>query len=151
MIDVTIRCVPPSTTAQMKRVRIARGKGGKPVPVFFHSAKMRREEATWASLLRPHVPPAPMTGAMALTVRMVWPHLKSVRKTDVHRLLPKTSKPDCSNVSKHLEDLLVKLRFIDNDAHVARHVIEKFHGPEAAVGIRIQIAPFIPEETAHVR
>lgn len=137
MIDLTIRCVPPSVTAQKKRVHVVSGR-----PVFFHGAKMRDEERTWAALLQPNAPPAPMTGAMALTIRMVYPHLKGAKKADVHRLIPKVSKPDCSNVSKHLEDLLVKLRFIDNDAHVARHVIEKFHGPEAAVGIRIQIAPF---------
>lgn len=144
MIDVSIRCVPPSTTAQMKRVHVVNGR-----PVFFHGAKMRAEEQTWTALLRPHAPAAPMTGPMALTVRMIWPHLKGARKADQHRLIPKVSKPDCSNVSKHLEDLLVKLRFIDNDAHVARHVIEKFHGPEAAVGIRIQIAQFTIEELAH--
>lgn len=140
VIDVALRCVPPNVTAQQKRVRIVHGK-----PMFFHGAAMQREERTWAALLAPHAPPAPLDGPLALTVRMVWPHLKSARKGDVHRLLPKTSKPDCSNVTKHLEDLLVKLRFIVNDAHVARHVIEKFHGPESAVGIRIQIAPFSAE------
>jgi Holliday junction resolvase RusA-like endonuclease len=141
MIDLTIRCVPPSVTAQMKRVRVLKGR-----PVFFHGAKMRREEQTWTALLQPHAPALPMTGPLALSIRMVWPHLKGVRKGDAHRILPKTTKPDCSNVSKHLEDLLVKLRFIENDAHVARHVIEKFHGPEFAVGIRIQIGPFETEE-----
>lgn len=137
MIDVTIRCVPPSVTAQQKRVHVVNGK-----PVFFHGAKMRREEQTWTALLQPYAPAAPIDGPIALTVRMVWPHLKGARKSDRHRLLPKTSKPDCSNVSKHLEDLLVRLRFIVNDAHVARHVIEKYFGPESEVGIRIQIAPF---------
>lgn len=139
MISLSIRCVPPSITAQKKRVHVIQGKDGKHRPVFFHGAKMKAEEQTWTSLLSPHVPEAPLDGPLILHVRMVWPHLKATRQADRERLIPKVSKPDCSNVSKHLEDLLVKLRFIVNDAHVARHVVEKFHGPEAQIGIRIVI------------
>ena len=42
MIDITLRCVPPSITAQQKRVHVVHGK-----PVFFHGARMRREEQEW--------------------------------------------------------------------------------------------------------
>lgn len=137
MIDLILRCVPPSVTAQQKRTHIVNGK-----PVFFHGAKMAAETETWTSLLAPHRPPAPLEGPLILHVRMIWPHLKSAKTRDRDRLLPKISKPDCSNVSKHLEDLLVRLRFIVNDAHVARHTVEKFHGPEPLVGIRLLIHPF---------
>ena len=136
-IDLSVRCVPPSITAQQKRVRVVRGK-----PVFFHGAKMREEAATWAGLLQPHQPPAPLDGPLALSLRFVYPHLKSAKKTDVHRLLPKITKPDAGNVAKHLEDVLTRLRFITDDARIADLRVQKFHGPEAEVGIRIQIAPF---------
>lgn len=137
MISITIRCVPPSITAQMKRVAIIQGK-----PRFFHSREMKGQEATWASLLQPHQPAQPMDGALSLSMRLVYPHLKSVRKDDVHKLVPKISKPDVGNACKHIEDLLTKLRFITDDARIARLVVEKFHGPEADVGIQIQIAHF---------
>lgn len=137
MISIAIKCVPPSITAQQKRVRIVNGK-----PMFFHGAGMKEQEATWTSLLQPYQPPAPLDGPLALSVRLVYPHLKATKKADVHRLIPKTSKPDAGNASKHLEDLLTRLRFITDDSRIARLVVEKFHGPELEVGIRIQISHF---------
>ena len=140
MIDFTIRVVPPKTTAQQKRVRVVRSrKSGKHVPMFFQSAEMEAEANTWASLLRPHVPAAPMSGPVELSIAMVYPYLKSTRKRDVGKLLPKVSKPDCGNAAKHLEDLLAKMRFLNDDAQVARLTLEKWHGPEHQVGIRIRL------------
>jgi Holliday junction resolvase RusA-like endonuclease len=140
VIRISVKCVPPSITAQMKRVHVVHGK-----PVFFHGTAMQQQAATWTSLLQPYQPAEPMDGPLALDVRLVYPHLKATPKRDVHRLLPKTSKPDAGNASKHLEDLLTRLRFIADDARVARLVVEKFHGPESHVGIQIRIAPFTPE------
>lgn len=138
MIDITLRCIPPSITAQQKRVAVINGK-----PRFFHSREMQQESATWAALLQPHQPTEPLDGPLSLSIRLVYPHLKSTRKADIHKLLPKTSKPDAGNASKHIEDVLTKLRFITDDSRIARLTVEKLHGPEAYVGIRIQIAHFI--------
>lgn len=132
----TLRCVPPSTTAQMKRLRIVRGQ-----PVFFHGAKMEREAVTWAALLRPLVPSSALAGAVRVVIVGVWPHTKSTPKRDRGALIPKTSKPDASNYAKHLEDLLVRMRFLAEDSHVASITVEKWRGPETAVGIRILIEP----------
>lgn len=139
MIDVTLRCVPPSITAQQKRVAVIKGR-----PVFFHSREMRVQEQTWQALLRPYQPAAPMDGPLTLSMRFVYPYLKAMPKAHVGRLIPKISKPDCGNASKHIEDLLTKMRFITDDSRVCRMVVEKFHGPEAEVGIRIQIQHFVP-------
>jgi Holliday junction resolvase RusA-like endonuclease len=53
--------------------------------------------------------------------------------------VPHTSKPDCSNVLKTLEDRLVALRFIGDDANVVEVTVRKFWGDEP--GIRISITP----------
>jgi Holliday junction resolvase RusA-like endonuclease len=47
--------------------------------------------------------------------------------------------------------MLTRLRFIADDARIARLLVQKFHGPETAVGIRIQIAHFTfsDQESAH--
>lgn len=141
-MDLFLRCVPPSVTAQQKRVRVVRSRrSGKPIPVFFHGAKMRAQEQTWTALLEPHAPAVPLQGPLALTVRLVYPHRKSVCRRDADRLVPKQTKPDAGNASKHLEDVLTRLRFIEDDARISRLVVEKFHGPTAQVGIRIRIAP----------
>jgi Holliday junction resolvase RusA-like endonuclease len=134
MISITIKCVPPSITAQQKRVTFVNGK-----PRFFHGGKMQEQTATWTSLLQPHQPAEPMDGPLELAVRLVYPHLKSTRKNDVHRLLPKTTKPDAGNASKHLEDLLARMRFITDDARISRLIVEKYWGPSELVGIQIRI------------
>jgi Holliday junction resolvase RusA-like endonuclease len=130
----TIRCVPPSVTAQMKRMVV---RGGR--PRFFHDARMKREVGTWAALLRPHQPRTPIDGPVELTIRMVYPHLQRTPARDRPQLIPKVSKPDASNAAKHLEDILVKMRFIGDDQDVARLTVEKWHGPEERVGIAIVI------------
>jgi crossover junction endodeoxyribonuclease RusA len=135
----TIRCIPPKVTAQQKRVTIIGGK-----PRFFHGAKMRAEEATWSSLLQAHIPAEPITGAVELKVTLVYPHLKGTPKRDAHLVIPKVTKPDSGNAAKHLVDLLSRLRFIEDDASVAREIVEKYHGPEACVGIQIAIRPMSP-------
>lgn len=134
MIAFTIAVTPPSVTAQQKRMQFRQGK-----PVFFHDARMEREAATWAFLLAPHVPEAPIAGPVELTIVMVYPHLAGVTKRDGLKCLPKTTKPDCGNAGKHLEDLLAKMRFMADDAQVARLVLEKWRGPDREVGIRIQL------------
>lgn len=131
-----IRCVPPSVTAQQKRQTY---RGGK--LRFFHGDKMMTTTNTWASLLAPHVPALPVLGAVELSIVFTYPHLKGTAKRDLHLTIPKVSKPDAGNAAKHLEDLLSKMRFFEDDVKVARLVVDKFHGPEADVGIRITIRP----------
>lgn len=144
MIAFTLRVTPPATTAQQKRVRVVRSRAtGKYVPMFFQSAEMQAEEMTWASLLRPHVPETPIAGPVELSIVMVYPYLRSTRKRDVGKWLPKVSKPDCGNAAKHLEDLLAKMRFMHDDAQVARLLLEKWHGPDREVGIRIRLQSLV--------
>lgn len=137
MIDIFIRCVPPQVTAQQKRV--ARTPKGLR---FFKPERLAREETTWAALLRPHVPDVPMDGPLAIRIRMVYPHRASTPKRDRDKLLPKTTKPDGANASKHLEDTLTRMRFVVDDALFVDTRIQKLFGPEAAVGIGIRIVPF---------
>jgi Holliday junction resolvase RusA-like endonuclease len=103
------------------------------------------QEHTWSVLLRPFVPPSPVTGPVELDVRMVYPHNKGTKLGDRVYLLPKDTRPDADNAAKHLIDLLSRMRFIENDAKVARLVVEKFHGPESHVGIQITIQPTSPQ------
>jgi Holliday junction resolvase RusA-like endonuclease len=139
-VIITLRCVPPSVTAQQKRVRIVRRRG-RMVPQFFHGLRMQREGVTWAALLAPHVPAEPLDGPLALSIRLVYPHLQATPKRDVGRLLPKISKPDAGNAAKHLEDLLTRMRFLVDDARIVQLTVSKWHGPAADVGIRIELEP----------
>lgn len=136
MIRLHLPCHPPKTTAQMKRVVVINGR-----PRFFHSARQQREAHTWAVLLRPHRPRVPMAGPVALSLVLVYPHLRSTPKRDRGRLRPKVSKPDCDNAAKHLIDTLVQMRFLTDDQQIAVLQVSKWHGPEDQVGIRLEIQP----------
>jgi len=136
MLAFHLQCVPPTVTAQTKRLRWT-----PTGPRFYQSARMQREVRTWTTLLGPYVPAAPLDGPLVLELMFVWPHGSRVRQKDRERLVPKITRPDASNVAKHFEDLLVTLRFIEDDARVARLVVEKFTGPAPQVGIAVQISP----------
>ncbi len=134
---IEIRCVPPSTTAQQgKRQVMVKGK-----PMFFKDDKIVREEQTWAALISPYRLPAPILGPVECTIRLVYPHLKSVKAKDREFFYPKDSKPDADNAAKALVDLFSKLRFVDDDKQIASFAITKFRGPESSVGIRIELRP----------
>lgn len=139
MINITLRCPPPQKTAQQKRLSMRRGR-----PVFFKPDTLRSEARTWAVLLQPHRPERPMVGPLSVSLRLIYPHRSSTPKRHRDRLLPKVSRPDCDNAGKELIDTLAKMQFLNDDSWIARLQIEKLHGPDALVGIQIQIAAFVP-------
>jgi Holliday junction resolvase RusA-like endonuclease len=75
-----------------------------------------------------------------LDLEFTWPWRQSEpKRTRLLGRVPHTSKPDCSNVLKTLEDRLVALRFIGDDANVVEVTVRKWWGDEP--GIRITITP----------
>jgi Holliday junction resolvase RusA-like endonuclease len=146
MIELVLRCAPPSTTAQQgKRVRVVRTRSGRYVPTFYRSAAIKRASQTWATLLQPFVPRAPLTGPVSLGVCLVYPHLARTSRGASVEWRAKTSKPDVGNAVKEIEDVLVKLHFLEDDQQVSRLTAEKWHGPADQVGIYIRLAPLLQE------
>lgn len=151
-MTIYLKCVPPSVTAQQKRVAFTGGK-----PVFWHDKRMQREVVTWTTLLRPYQIATPLDTPLTMTVCLVWPHTKSTPKRDLGRYVPKATKPDADDCAKHLVDQFAKMRFITDDAIITRIVIEKWRGPDAAVGIRIRLdphdadTPSLPEQETYGR
>ena len=135
MIDINLAVLPPKTTSQMKR-QVWTPKG----PRFYKSGVQKAVEHDYLSLLSPYRPDAPIEGAVMLAVAFTWPHLAATPKRRRHLLVPKITRPDADNIVKSLQDCLVKLRFVHDDGQIAKLVLEKFHGPDAQVGIRIQLA-----------
>lgn len=136
MLAFFVHCVPPTTSHHAKRI-VKRGKfaslADKPELV---AAKEMLE-----SLLLPHQPGSPVTGAVALTLEFTWPWLKGhSKKVKAQGRIPHTSRPDCSNLTKTLEDRLVALRFLEDDNAVVDLHVCKWWGDRP--GIRISISPF---------
>lgn len=131
-------CVPPTASHHSKRiVRIGKFSRLADTPNLVAAKEMID------TLLLAHRPPAPLTGALTLTLEFTWPW----RSADSQRVrglgrIPRHTRPDCSNLAKTTEDRLVALRFLEDDGQVVRLVVEKWFGERPGIGVSIE--PFTP-------
>lgn len=134
-VSFFVACVPPKTNHQRKRiVRI----GG--FARLADKPELVAAKALLDAVLLPHQPLMPVFGPVRLELEVTWPWRSSEPKK--RRLLgcaPHTSRPDASNILKTIEDRLVALRFIGDDANVCEVTVRKFWGDEP--GIRVTITP----------
>ena len=127
-------CIPSTTTHHHKRI-VKRGKFAS----LADKPELVAAKATLDALLLPHQRPT-ITGPVVLSVVFTWPWLKGARKRDIAKgRIPHTSRPDCSNLVKTLEDRLVQLKFIEDDNAVVELHVAKWWGNGA--GIEIEIRP----------
>lgn len=129
-----VACVPPTVTHHHKRiVRVGRFSRLADKP------ELTQARAALEALLEPHRPAEPLIGPVELHLEFTWPWLQShtKRQRALGRVL-RSTKPDCSNLAKTLEDRLGFLRFIENDATVAVLGVSKWFSDEP--GIRVRIA-----------
>lgn len=133
MIAFFVACIPPTANHQRKRiVRVGNFTRLADKP------ELVAAKAMLDSVLLPHQPHAPVDGPVRLVVEFTWPWRKSeAKRTRALGRIPHTTKPDCSNALKTLEDRLVALRFIEDDSRVVDVTVRKFFGD--APGIRVLI------------
>lgn len=134
-----VPCVPPTVNHQRKQIvrfrsrrtgRLTRGLADRPQLVL---AKMELRR-----LLLPFRPAMPVPAPVRLEITWVWPWPSRTTKTA--RAAGRAwheSKPDTSNVLKTLEDQLVALGFLDDDAGIAAHNLRKCWGTETGLWIRL--------------
>ena len=130
MIEFFIPCLPPTTTSQMKRMNRASGR-------FFKSKEGQAAEEFYMALLQEYAPATPVVGPLKLKVIVTWPHRKSEPKRNLDHEIPHTSKPDADNWIKQFQDVLVALRFIENDQSISDLAVSKRRGPSAGIEVRI--------------
>lgn len=137
MIAFHLPIIPPKATSQGagKRIVMVNGK-----PMFFKNRKAQSAENDLTTLCLPYRPLAPIEGPVSLKIDFVWPWRKSEPKRRIALgRVPHTSKPDCSNVVKMIEDCMTKLRFWNDDGQVSSLQITKAWGDR--VGIYVAIEP----------
>ena len=105
-----IAITPPTSTAQMKEARNA---------LTAHLAL--------------HKPDKPMSGGISLRVLWLFPRGKSHRNGEW-----RVTKPDTDNLQKLLKDCMTRCGFWNDDAQVAREIIEKRWSDDPC-GIYIEI------------
>ena len=136
MIAFTLTCIPPKVSHHAKRiVRVAGFSRLADKP------ELQQARAMLDSLLLPHQPDAPLTGPVVLSLAFTWLWLKAdTKRTRARGRVPHDRKPDGSNILKTIEDRLVALRFIEDDARVVDVRVQKWRGD--APGISVRIAPW---------
>jgi Holliday junction resolvase RusA-like endonuclease len=140
--------VPPKATSQSagKRMMIITDKvTGKPKPMFFKNKDTKQAEHDFTVLLQPFRPPAPIDNPIKLEVDIVWPWRAT--EPNWRRALGRvyhTSKPDCSNWIKQMEDCMTKLQFWNDDGQVAILHVSKAWGDQ--VGIFVRVIPLEIQE-----
>lgn len=119
MIWFAISCIPPKSTHQASQTILKR-KDGSQFIGSFATSKGKRAQSDLMSLLRPHTPPKPLEGALAVTIIWNYPWRKSEpKKNRVHGSLPCDTRPDCDNLAKGFLDCMGRLGFFIDDAQIS--------------------------------
>lgn len=152
MIAFHLPIIPPKATSQTagKRIFIPKDSEGRVTgrPMFFKNKKAAGAEHDYLILCAPHKPAVPLTGPLKLQVDFVFPFRKSepTWRTELGRV-PMTSKPDCSNAIKALEDCMTKLGFWVDDGQVADLHVTKAWGDRVGISIAISEIPVATRQT----
>lgn len=105
-----------------------------------------------ADAAQDHIPPEPITAAVALSIALVFPRPKSHYRTGKHANKRKDSapfwvatKPDIDNCAKAVMDALTELRFWRDDALVVKLTItQRYQGNIHRPGALIMIQELLP-------
>ena len=127
-MEFLMNLVPPTATAQMKKVRVVHGR-----PVFFEPPKVKAAKAVLISELNEYRPSEPMQGALSLETIWYFPKGKS-HKDGEYRV----TRPDTDNLQKMLKDCMTEQGFWQDDAQVVKETVTKMWS-ESPCGIYIKI------------
>lgn len=105
----------PTTTHQMKRVAIQKGK-----PIFYEDEKLKSVRSLFIGHLAKYAPKEKLKGAIQLHVMWLFKETKKNKSGDF-----KITKPDTDNLNKLLKDCMTTCKFWNDDAQVAVEHIEK--------------------------
>ena len=119
---------PPTSTAQMKKMRVVKGK-----PILYDPPAVKEARNTLNAYLSVNKPVEPYIGAISLRVLWLFPRVKTHQNGEW-----RITKPDTDNLQKLLKDCMTKCGFWKDDAQVAREIIEKRWADEPC-GIYIEI------------
>jgi Holliday junction resolvase RusA-like endonuclease len=142
IIEAFIDCHPPTRTAQQKGARILKTARKKPVIRFFTKAEVKAAEEYLMQHFRRTVPPAPMHGPLKLTVTWSWNwfqyELPKRKAGELPVWVPSILDPDFDNISKLFCDVLTKLGYWQDDAHVSCAMIRKGRGDRPGIHLRLE-------------
>lgn len=127
----------PQATAQEKGESIRyMMKNGKRTPYIHHFRKANVSAARTEFIykLKRHAPKEPLAGPIRLTVILYFD--KKAPKKDWGKY--KTTRPDCSNYVKELEDAMTECGFWFDDNQIADLRVIKYYAESATIYVRLE-------------
>lgn len=134
-IDFFVQAIPRGQA----RVRHARvGNFSK----AYKTEDQKRDEQTLQALMMPHRPEKPLSGPLylGLVVFCPIPSSKSVKwkmQATAGKVRPIT-KPDASNVLKHVEDVMQSMMFFEDDKQIVSLIIRKVYSDKPGYHITLE-------------
>jgi Holliday junction resolvase RusA-like endonuclease len=129
MNNFILKCDPPITTTQEKKVAIIYGK-----PRFYEPKRLKEAKQLLISLLKGQAPQEKFEGALQLHVVWKFPKNKSHKHNEW-----RITKPDTDNLQKMLKDCMTKTGYWKDDSQVVKEIVEKLWVNNEDEGIEISI------------
>jgi Holliday junction resolvase RusA-like endonuclease len=134
-IEFTISCIPRGQTRARHAVVAGHSR-------TYKSKEQQADERTLEAIMYEFKPPNPLAGAISVSIRAIMPIPKSKPKKwqiQAHAgLLFPTGKPDLDNVAKNILDVLVAMRFMDDDRQVCELHVSKTYDTEPGYHISLK-------------
>ena len=127
MIEFFMPMIPPTVTAQERKVTVVSGK-----PVFYYPPNVQTAREKLMSNLAKYRPEQPYSCGVRLMVKWCFPRGK--HQSGEYRI----TKPDTDNLQKLLKDCMTACGFWKDDALVASEICEKFWADIPGIYIRIE-------------
>ena len=128
MISFFIDMIPPTITAQEKKIHVVRGK-----PIMYDTSELNVAKSKLLGYLSHHVPDQMFNSSIRLIVWWCFPITGKHHDGEY-----KYTKPDTDNLNKALKDCMTALHFWKDDALVVSEVIEKYWAKRPGIYIKIE-------------
>lgn len=133
---------PPTVTHQEKQVHVVRKtvtENGRPVvrhvPQFYDPPELKAVRQRFTALLGAKAPPEPLTGAVRLTTKWLYPDRSGRHRDGEYKI----TKPDTENALKLFKDCMTAVGFWLDDAQVASEITEKIWVTTSPSGIYVKV------------
>ena len=126
---------PPTVTAQEHKVRVVRTREGRHVPQFYDPPELKAVRQRFTALLGAKAPPKPLTGAVRLTTKWLYPDRSGRHRDGEYKI----TKPDTENALKLFKDCMTAVGFWLDDAQVASEITEKIWVTTSPSGIYVKV------------
>ena len=114
-MEFCIAMNPPTSTAQMKKIRVVKNR-----PILYDPPEVKEARNALSAHLAVHKPEKPMVGPVSLRVIWLFPKGKSHRNGEW-----RVTKPDTDNLQKLLKDCMTRCGSWKDDAQVGCEYVEK--------------------------